>query len=73
MHDVLNGFYACRAGERHRLVVDDVFLKPEIWDAELDHIFDDWRDFVRRAKNIDKIDSSEPSLFAAACADSRSG
>ena len=31
--DVLHGFYTRRAGARYGLVVDDVFLKPEVRDA----------------------------------------
>ena len=71
---VLDAFHAGGAGAGDGLVVDHIFLQPEIRNAETDHVIDDGRHVLRGAEYVDQVDSScRVSFCAAAWAESRSG
>src|ERR1700758_2609465 len=54
---ILDAFHALASRAGDGLVVDYVLLKPEVWNAEADHIFDDRRHILRGAKDIHEMDA----------------
>jgi hypothetical protein len=54
---VLDCFYTCRASAGYGFVVDHVFLEPQVWDSELDDLFNNGWYLVRSWEDLDKVDA----------------